>query len=132
LMEKKAGYVVGEVETGSFVFVSDLESYPPRHEYIVIPRVRERVGDEIKHVDVLAQVDRISNYSDILGQGLSLDELEKLISRYTATTKVYGTAKVLGYLNDRNEVIVPRSAAIPGQEVYVAPSELLSRFFTKN
>jgi DNA helicase HerA-like ATPase len=132
LMERKAGYVVGEVDTGSFIFVSDLESYPPRHEYLVIPRVRERVGDKIRHVDVLAQVNKISNYSDILGQGLSLEELEALISRYTATTKVYGTAKVLGYLNERDEVIVPRSAAIPGQEVFVAPSELLERFFTKN
>lgn len=132
MIERKAGYVVGEVETGSFVFVSDLDSYPPRHEYLVIPKVRERVGDKIKQVDVLAQVDKISNYSDILGQGLSLDELEALMSRYTATTKVYGTAKVLGYLNDRDEVLMPRSAAIPGQEVYVAPSTLLSRFFTKN
>ncbi len=132
MMERKAGYVVGEVDTGSFIFVSDLESYPPRHEYLVIPRVRERVGDKIRHVDVLAQVNKISNYSDILGQGLSLEELEALISRYTATTKVYGTAKVLGYLNERDEVIVPRSAAIPGQEVFVAPSDLLERFFTKN
>lgn len=132
MMEKKAGYIVGEVDTGSFVFVSDLDSYPPRHEYLVIPRVRERVGEEIKPVDILAQVDRISNYSDILGQELSLEELEKLLSRYTATTKVYGTAKVLGYLNERDEVLMPRSAAVPGQEIFIAPSQLLGRFFTKN
>ncbi len=132
MMENKAGYIVGEVDTGNFGFISDLDSYPPRHEYLLIPDVKERIGDRVKKVNVLAQVNRISNYSDILGEGLSLDELEKLIDRYTATTKVYGTAKVLGYLNERNEVIVPRSAAIPGQKVYIAPSDLLSRFFTKN
>jgi DNA helicase HerA-like ATPase len=131
LMDKKAGYIVGEVDTGNFGFVSDLDSFPPRHEYLVIPKVRERVGNEIKHVDVLAQVNRISNYSDILGDTLSLEELESIINRYTATTKVYGTAKVLGYLDERDEVVMPRSAAIPGQKVYVAPSDLLERFFTK-
>lgn len=132
MMDNIAGYIVGEVDTGNFGFISDLESYPPRHEYLVIPGVRERIGTELKEVDVLAQVNRISNYSDILGDRLSLEELESIISRYTATTKVYGTAKVLGYLNDRDEVVMPRSAAIPGQKVYVAPSEMLSSFFTKN
>jgi DNA helicase HerA-like ATPase len=132
LIDRKAGYVVGEVDTSNFGFISDLNSYPPRHEYLVIPNVRERIGAEITHVNVLAQVNKISNYSDILADSLSLEELESIISRYTATTKVYGTAKVLGYLNHKDEVIVPRSAAIPGQEVYIAPSKLLERFFTNN
>ena len=131
-MERKVGYVVGEVDTGNFGFISDLENFPPRHEYLVIPKVKERIGYSLKQIDVLAQVNTISNYSDILGEKLSLDELETIISRYTATTKVFGTAKVLGYLNDRNEVIIPRSAAVPGQLIYIAPSELLERFFTKN
>lgn len=132
MMNRKVGYVVGEVDTSNFGFISDLDSYPPRHEYLVIPNVRERIGTEITHVDVLAQVNQISNYSDILANSLSLEELESIISRYTATTKVYGTAKVLGYLNYKEEVIVPRSAAIPGQEVYIAPSKLLERFFSNN
>jgi len=132
LSDKLVGYIVGEVETGSFGFISDLENYPQRYEYLVIPRVRERIEGEPRYVDVLAQVNKISNYSDILGETLSLEELEAIISKYNATTKVYGTAKVLGYLNDRDEIILPRSAAIPGQKVYIAPSDLLSRFFAKN
>ena len=132
MMDKKAGYIVGEVDTGNFGFISDLESYPLRHEYLVIPRVRERVDNEVKEVDVLAQVKRISNYSDILGDRLSLEELESIITRYTATTKVYGTAKVLGYLDEQDEVVFPRSAAIPGQKVYIASSAMLERFFTRN
>lgn len=130
--DDKVGYIVGEVDTGSFNFVSDLDSYPPKHEYLIIPGVKERTGDILTTVDVLAQVTRISNYSDILGVKLSLEELETIISRYKATTKVYGEAKILGYLNSRNEVMLPRSAAIPGQKIYIAPSGLLKRFFTKD
>ncbi|MBN2335535.1 ATP-binding protein, partial [Candidatus Bathyarchaeota archaeon] len=129
---RKAGYIVGEVDTSRFVFVSDLDSFPPKHEYLIIPGVREREGIGIKKVDVLAQVSRISNYSDILGEGLSLEELESIINRYTATTKVFGEAKILGYLNRRGEVMIPRSAAIPGQEVFIAPSDALETFFTKD
>jgi len=132
LSNQHIGYIVGEVDTGSFIFVSDPENYPPKHEYLLIPDVKEREGIGYKKVDVLAQVSRISNYSDILGERLSIQELESIISRYTATTKVYGEAKILGYLNEKNEVLVPRSAAIPGQKVYIAPSNLLENFFTKD
>ncbi|MCW4050708.1 MAG: ATP-binding protein [Candidatus Bathyarchaeota archaeon] len=132
MIQRKAGYIVGEVDTSRFVFVSDTDNFPPKHEYLVIPDVKEREGIGTKQVDVLAQVSRISNRSDILGESLSLEELESIINRYTATTKVFGEAKILGYLNKRNEVIMPRSAAIPGQEVFIADSDLLSRFFTKD
>lgn len=128
---RKVGYIVGEVETHGFAFVSDLENFPPRHEYLVIPEVRERVGDGFKNVDVLAQVTRVANYSDIVGERLSLNELEALMARYGSAPKVFGTAKILGYL-DGVEVKHPRSAAVPGQEVFIAPTQLLERFFTKD
>lgn len=128
---RRVGYIVGEVETQEFAFVSDLENFPPRHEYLIIPEVRERVGDGFERVDVLAQVTRIANYSDIIGERLSLNELEALMERYGSEPKVFGTAKILGYL-DRVEVKYPRSAAVPGQEVYVAPTQFLERFFTRD
>jgi len=132
LSMSKAGYIVGETDTGGFAFVSDLDCYPPKHEYLVIEGVKEREGIGFKHVDVLAQVNRISNRSDVLGDALSMEELESIITRYTATTKVFGTAKVLGYIDRRGEIVMPRSAAIPGTEVKIAPTEMLERFFTKN
>ena len=132
MSQEKTGIIVGEAETGSFVFVSDLDSYPPKHEYIVVRGVKEREGQRFKKVDVLAQVTRISNRSDILGESLSLEELETIIGRYSGTTKVFGEAKVLGYLDGRDEVVMPRSATIPGMEVHIAPSSLLERFFTKD
>ena len=132
MSQEKTGYIVGEAETGSFVFVSDLDSYPPKHEYLVVKDVKEREGQRFKKVDVLAQVIRISNRSDILGESLSLEELETIIGRYSGTTKVFGEAKVLGYLDERGEVVTPRSATIPGMEVHIAPSSLLERLFSKD
>jgi hypothetical protein len=129
---RKVGYIAGEVETGNFLFVSDLEDFPARHEYLVIPHVRERSGSGFKDVEVLAQVTRVANYSDILGERLSMQELETIISRYSGNTKVYGEAKILGYMTDSGEVMMPRSAAIPGQEIYVAPTETLERFFARD
>ncbi len=69
---RKAGYVVGEVDTMRFTFVSDMDSFPPRYEYLVIPGVDEREGIGKKPVDVLAQVNRIINYSDILSSSSRL------------------------------------------------------------
>jgi hypothetical protein len=126
----RVGYIAGEVDTRTFTFVSDVDHFPPRHEYLVIPKVRERVGESFKEVDVLAQVVRIANYSDIIGEKLSLNELQVIMERYGSAPKVFGTASILGYLDGR-EVKHPRSAAVPGQEVYIAPTDLLERFFTK-
>ena len=102
-MNEKIGYIVGQAETGYFAFVSDLETYPPRHEYLLVRGVKERKGDDFIQVDVLAQVNRISNRSDILSDTLSLEELESIIGKYSGTTKVFGEAKVLGYMDDRGE-----------------------------
>ncbi len=132
MINEKIGYIVGQAETGHFVFASDLESYPPKHEYLLVRDVKERKGDGFIRVDVLAQVNRISNKSDILSDTLSLEELEKIIGWYSGTTKVFGEAKVLGYMDDRGEVIMPRSATVPGQVVTIAPSEMLESFFTKS
>jgi len=132
LSKRTIGYIAGEVDTNVFWFVSDTELFPPRLEYLVIPDVKERDGEDFKYVDVLAQVSRIANYSDIVGKNLSLRELETIISRYGSSPKVFGTANILGYSDDEGNVFYPRSAALPGQEVFVAPKEMLESFFTKD
>ena len=132
MSDKRIGYIVGQAEPGYFAFVSDLETYPPRHEYLLVEGVKERKGEGFIRVDVLAQVNKISNRSDILSDTLSLEEVTSIIGKYSGTTKVFGEAKVLGYLDEKDEVIMPRSATVPGQEVTVAPTELLESFFTKS
>ncbi len=128
---RRVGYIVGEVDTRTFTFVSDLEQFPPRHEYLVIPEVKERAGNSFKTVNVIAQVTRIANYSDIIGEKLSLNELQVIMTRYGSAPKVFGTASILGYI-DGKEVKYPRSAAVPGQEVFIAPTELLEQLFTRD
>jgi DNA helicase HerA-like ATPase len=130
--EDKIGFIVGEVDTAKFTFVSDSERYPPRHEYLVIPGVRERRGNQFKEVEVLAKVTRLVNYSELMSQQLSLREIELLISKYPADPKVYGEAKILGYLDENGEIQLPRSAAIPGQSLFIAPNNLLENFFSEN
>jgi len=132
LSKRTIGFIAGEVDTNVFWFVSDTDRFPPRLEYLVIPNVKERDGEEFKRVDVLAQVSRIANYSDIISKNLSLRELETIIGRYGSSPKVFGTANILGYLDKSGNVFYPRSAALPGQEVFVAPQEMLENFFTKN
>ena len=45
---QSVGYVAGEVDTKTFTFVSDLEHFPSRHEYLVIQEVKERDGAGFK------------------------------------------------------------------------------------
>jgi len=52
------------------------------------------------------------------------------MTRYGSASKVFGTASIIGYVDGR-EVRHPRSAAVPGQEVFVAPTELLEKLFSR-
>jgi hypothetical protein len=126
------GYVVGEVRTDEFTFVTNAQIAPPRLEYVVVQDVQERVGEGFKQVDVLAQVSRLSVSSRLLDTSMSYSEVESLLRRLGSSPPVIvGTAKVLGYL-DRGVVRLPRHAAMPGMEVHLAPDDLLQRFFSRN
>lgn len=126
------GYVVGEVRTDEFTFVTNAQIAPPRLEYVVVRGVQERVGDEMQGVDVLAQVSRLAVSSRLLDASLTYPEVEAILGRLQSSTPiVVGTAKVLGYL-DQDVVRFPRHAAMPGAEVHLAPDELLQRFFSHN
>ena len=123
------GYVVGEVRTDEFTFVTNREIAPPRLEYIVV-HVEEPEHQKI--VQVLAQVTRLSVSSRLLDTTLSYPEVESILSRLAASQPiVVGTAKVLGYL-EGDAVRFPRHATMPGNKVMSAPDELLKRFFSKD
>lgn len=136
-MKKLIGYVVGEVETHRFTFVTSPDIAPPRLEYVVIPGVKERVDDEMAKVDVLAQVSRLQVASRMLDDTHTYDETRTLLhGDYMPQPKVIGVATVLGYIRNegsgRSVVRVPRSTPLPGAKVYEAPSDLLRKFFTAN
>lgn len=126
------GYVVGEVRTDSFTFVTNAAIAPPRWEYVVVRHVQERVDEEVREVDVLAQVSSLQVSSRLLDTSMGYGEVEAILKRLgTLPPVVVGQAKVLGYLDDRS-VRLPRGAAMPGAEVYRAPDDLLRQFFSRN
>ena len=120
------GYVVGEVQTDQFTFVTNREIAPPRLEYIVV-----QVQDRSRTIDVLAQVTRLSVSSRLLDTSLGYAEVESILTRLKSSPPiVQGTAQVLGYLEDDNSVRFPRHAATPGSSVSKAPDDLLRKFFS--
>lgn len=127
------GYVVGEVRTDTFAFVSHVDAVPPRLEYVVLRGVAERVGGAVRTVDVLAQVTRLSVSNRLLAPSLSFAEVEAILRRLGASPPiVMGEATVLGYLDpESNSVRLPRGAALPGMAVERAPDELLTAFFNR-
>ncbi|MBI3741326.1 MAG: ATP-binding protein, partial [Chloroflexi bacterium] len=121
------GYVVGEVRTDEFTFVTNREIAPPRLEYIVLT-----VQEPTRKIDVLAQVTSLSVSSRLLDTSLGYAEVESILNRLKSSPPiVQGNAKVLGFL-DNGAVRYPRHAATPGTAVTLAPDKLLREFFSAN
>ncbi len=130
--QQPVGYVVGEVQTDAFIFVTNPEIAPPRLEYVVLRGVQERVGDEVREIDVLAQVARLTVNSRLLSPTMNYKEVEAILRRLGASPPVVvGQAKVLGY-RDGKVIRLPRGAAMPGAVVERAPDELLRKFFSRD
>ncbi|HID86401.1 MAG TPA: DUF87 domain-containing protein, partial [Anaerolineae bacterium] len=126
------GYVVGEVRTDAFTFVTNAQIAPPRLEYVVVRGVQERLDDRVRQVEVLAQVSSLAVSSRLLDTSMSYGEVEAILRRLGSSPPVIvGQAKVLGYL-DGDMVRFPRGAAMPGAEVHLAPDDLLKGFFSRH
>ncbi len=122
------GYVVGEVRTDEFTFVTNREIAPPRLEYIVVP-----VQEPTRRIDVLAQVTSLSVSSRLLDTSLSYTEVESILNRLKSSPPiVVGKAQVLGFIDesDQKKIKFPRHTAIPGTSVLKAPDDLLRKFFS--
>jgi len=134
---REAGFIVGETTPLEFTFVSSRELLPPRLEYLVVPNVEEKgSGDATLNgtagifVDILAQVVEIGIGSEVLSESLTYSETQAILrGSYAPQPKMYGRARVIGYLAN-GVVRVPRCAAIPGSIVYIAPDTLLQQFFS--
>ena len=130
---KEVGYVVGEATPTEFIFISDKESYPPRWEYVVVES-REYAGGELKPVLVLAQVELIASESQVLTKQLDPEAVKRIRDARIDEVKTWGRARILGYLSESEtgdvEVLLPRRAVIPGNPVYIAPRDLLAKFFS--
>lgn len=125
------GYVVGEVQTDRFVFVTNTEMAPPRLEYVVVRGVLEPSIASGQQVEVLAQVTRLAVFSRLLDPTLNFQEIEVIRRRANVSPPiVLAETTVLGYLGDDGRVRFPRGVVVPGAEVYRASDDLLQAFFS--
>lgn len=125
------GYIVGNVETQRFSFVTEPNMCPPRLEYLVVRNIPASEGGQ-KRVDVLAQVSKLQVASQILGDELTYEEARAILEGLHPRPKIIGTAEVLGYLAEDGTVKLPRYAPLPGQPVYLASDDFLRRFFSED
>jgi len=129
---KQIGRIVGEASPDSFIFVSKKDDHPPKFEYVTI-RSTELVDGEKKEVNVLAQVVGVLSRSTTYTENLDYDALERIHRAGLEDVNILCLARTLGYLhksNGRTEILMPRRAIYPGNEVYLAPDELVKEFFS--
>jgi len=126
------GRIVGEASPTEFLFVADKESHPPKYEYVVV-NSREEVGGELRQVQVLAQVTGVVSRSSSYSADLDLEALERMFHAGIEDVNVICQARTLGYMVDvggRKEILMPRRAIYPGNEVFLAPDSLVRDFFS--
>jgi len=102
---------------------------PSRWEYLMTYSDEEMDG-QTRRVEVVAQIDRVLSASQALTKELDFDIIKKIIESGLADSKVWGKARVLGYLTETGELQLPKRAVMPGKPVYVAPTELLEKFYS--
>ena len=126
---KEVGIIIGEASSSEFYFSSKPDDMPSRWEYLMTYSDEEQVG-QTKRVEVVAQVDRVLSASQALTKELDFDIIKKIIESGLADSKVWGKARVLGYLTETGELQLPKRAITPGKPVYVAPTDLLEKFYS--
>ena len=126
---KEIGVIVGEASSSEFYFSSNPEDMPSRWEYLMTYSEEEQDGQTVR-VEVVAHVDRVLSASQALTKDLDFDIIKKIIASGLADSKVWGKAKILGYLTATGELQLPKRAVTPGKPVYVAPTELLEKFYS--
>ena len=131
--EEPVGFIVEEAKATEFLFASDRKRYPPKFEYLTV-KSEELLEGVLKPVDVLAQVERISSVSPALRRDLDIEAIIRIKEAGIEDVKTWGVARVLGYLGSvvegaENRVLMPRRAVTPGNPIYIAPNELLAKFY---
>jgi len=126
---KEVGIIIGEASSSEFYFSSKPEDMPSRWEYLMTYSDEEQDG-QTRRVEVVAHVDRVLSASQALTKELDFDIIKKIIKSGLADSKVWGKAKILGYLTATGELQLPKRAVTPGKPVYIAPTELLEKFYS--
>ncbi len=128
------GFIVEEARATEFIFASDRKRYPPKFEYLIV-QSEELVEGVLKPVEVLAQVERITSESPALRRTLDIEAIHRIMEAKIDDVKTWGVARILGYLTFTGtgqppRVMMPRRAVSPGNQIFIAPSNLLAQFYT--
>lgn len=127
---KEAGIIVGEASSNEFFFASRTEEYPPKWEYVVVES-KEDVDNQLTNVFVVAQVENIISASQALKKEVDLEALQKIVKYQLQDVHTWGKARILGYLTrSSSRILQPRRAVTPGKQIFIAPRELLSEFYS--
>ena len=126
---KEVGVIVGEASSNEFFFSSKPGEMPSRWEYL-LTYSEEDVAGTLKQVEVVAQIERVLSASQALTKELDFEIIKKIIESGLADRKVWGKARVLGYLTETGDLQQPKKAVMPGKPVYIAPAELLEKFYS--
>ena len=131
-MENKrfVGYIIGEASTTEFEFVTDEENAPMKWDYISIGTSEILRGKKVK-IQILAQISEMYGFSKHSTIDTLPSIIKKQIEQNIVNIKLYGIAKVLGYMDEKKVIRMPRRNRLPGEEVYLAPENLLKEFFSK-
>jgi DNA helicase HerA-like ATPase len=126
----EAGIVVGEASSNEFYFASKNEEYPPKWEYLVVYS-RELIGGKLEEVPVVAQVERIASVSEALTKSTDMEALKKIIQAEIADVRTWGQARILGFLSEKDgKILQARRAINPGKLVFIAPNDILEKFYS--
>ena len=126
---KEVGVIVGEASSNEFFFSSKPGEMPSRWEYL-LTYSEEDVDGTPKQVEVVAQIERVLSASQALTKELDFEIIKKIIESGLADRKVWGKARVLGYLTETGDLQLPKKAVTPGKPIYIAPTELLEKFYS--
>ena len=126
---KEVGVIIGEASSSEFFFASKPGEMPSRWEYL-LAYSEEDVEGKPKQVEVVAQIERVISASQALTKELDFEIIKKIIESGLADRKVWGKARVLGYLTESGDLQQPKKAVMPGKPVYIAPAELLEKFYS--
>jgi hypothetical protein len=126
---KEVGVIIGEASSNEFFFSSKPGEMPSRWEYL-LTYSEEDIDGTPKQVEVVAQIERVLSASQALTKELDFEIIKKIIESGLADRKVWGKARVLGYLTETGDLQQPKKAVMPGKPVYIAPAELLEKFYS--
>jgi len=115
-MADAVGVVFGEVEQREFKFLVTKGSEVHRGAYV-------KVKHEI-YGWVIAQVVELKRYNELYSLKIMRSGKEKEIQSHE---NVVADAKVIGYVDEKNMLSMPKVPFMPGAEVYLADGSLISK-----